>query len=64
MTYCNFFMIFIKFQKIIQEVEKMPFVNAKITLSLDDDKKNLIQSNFTDFVAISLSKPKNLRIRT
>lgn len=37
----------------------MPFVNAKITLPVDDDKKNLIQSNFTDFVAISLGKPKN-----
>ena len=43
-TYCKFFMIFIKFQKIIHEVKKMPFVSAKITLSLDNDKKNLIQS--------------------
>ena len=36
----------------------MPFINPKITLPLDEAKKELIQSKLTDFVATSLSKPK------
>ena len=36
----------------------MPFINAKITLPIDDSKKEIIQSKLTDFVAVSLSKPK------
>ena len=36
----------------------MPFINAKVTLSIDDNKKEFIQSKLTDFVADSLTKPK------
>ena len=40
----------------------MPFVNAKITLPIDDSEKEIIQSKLTDFVAVSLSKPREFII--
>ena len=36
----------------------MPFVNAKITMPVNEAQKDLLQAGLTDFVAAVLGKPK------
>ena len=36
----------------------MPFINAKLTVKLDDNQKNKLQVKLTDAVAEAFSKPK------
>lgn len=36
----------------------MPYIEAKLSIKLDDNQKNELQSNLTDTVASAFSKPK------
>ena len=37
----------------------MPYIEAKLSVKLDDDQKNKLQTKLTDLVASALSKPKS-----
>ena len=36
----------------------MPFIDAKLTVKLDDNQKNKLQAKLTDVVSEAFSKPK------